>query len=169
MKMCRRVVGIAVAFVLVGSTAAWSNGPGLSQEEIDKLCEIYSKIPVEKTIRINSVTKRRVEPIAVHRCQEVVFRVVGGDAAISIMDDYLANANKTRIKGDLDAVAGNAVVLQIAMDRRDPPSILVPKDYPNPGHDVIVSFFTKCFDPETGESYNCEGGSAPIIIIPRWP
>ncbi len=169
MKMCRRVAVIAIAFVLVGSTAAWSEEPGLSQDDIDTLCEIYKKIPVEKTIRINSVTKRRVKPIAVHRCQEVVFRVVGGDAAISIMDDDIAKANTQLIKSDIDAVTSNAVVLKIARDRRDPPSIVVPKEYPNPGHDVTVSFFTKCFDPETNETYECQGGSAPIIIIPRFP
>jgi len=169
MKICRTVAVIAFACVLVASTTAWSEEPGLSQEDIDKLCEIYKKIPVEKTIRINSVTNRRVKPIAVHRCQEVVFRVIGGNAAISIMDGYIAEENALRIKSDLDTVASNAVVLQIASERKDLPSIHVPKNYPNPGHDVIIRYYPECFDPETNESYECEGGSAPIIIIPRFP
>ena len=169
MKICKRVVVIAVAFVVVTSATAWSGEPGLSQEDIDRLCEIYAKVPVEKTIKIDSANKRRIEPIVVHRCQEVVFHIDGGDAAISIMDRTIATANAIRIMGDLDAVAANAVVLQVASVRKDPPSIHVPKDYPNPGRDVIIRYYTECYDPETGESYECQGGSAPIIIIPRFP
>jgi len=169
MKTCRRVAAVAVAFVFVASATAWSEENGLSQADIEKLCEIFSKIPVEQTIKINSANKSRVEKIVVHRCQEVVFRVDGGDASISIMDGAIATANETRLDNEYDAIAGNAVVLRIPLDRTAPPSILVPRDYPNPGRTVNIRYYTECFDPKTGESYECEGGSAPIIIIPRFP
>jgi hypothetical protein len=169
MKKCRTVVVIAIAFVLVSSATAWSDEPGLSEEDIATLYEIFEKIPVKQTIRIDSVNKHRVGKITVHRCQKVEFRVVGGNAAISIMDEALANANRELLDPEYDVVAGKTIVLQIDADRPAPPSILVPKNYPNPGHEVEVRYYTECFDPETKESYECEGGSAPIIIIPRFP
>ena len=171
MKICRRVVVIAIACVLFASATAWSEENGLSEDDIRNLCAIYRKIPVEKTITINSVDRRRIKPIVVHRCQQVVFRVVDGDATIFIMDDDLMEANANRLNKEYDAVAGNAIVLRIPSDRPIPPSIEVPEGYPYPDHGrpVTIRYYTECYDPKRNTSYECEGGSAPIIIIPRFP
>jgi hypothetical protein len=166
MKGYGKMVSLTVALLFATIPAAWASGPEDGASDAKVLCEIYSRYPATQEITIDSRTRPRAMPVVVHHCQQLVLSTVGGDATISITDSAIAAKNRDLIDPKFDGVIGNTVVLQIPANRNTPASITVPEDYPNGDQTVIVRYFVECFDPETGDSYPCEGGSPPIFIIP---
>lgn len=157
---------LTVALMFATIPAACASGTEESASDAKVLCEIYSRYPTTEEITIDSSTRPRAMPVVVHRCQELILSTVGGDATVSITDVSIAAANRERLDPKFDGVIGNTVVLQIPSNRETPASIIVPEDYPNGDRTVVVRYFVECFDPETKDSYPCEGGSPPIFIIP---
>lgn len=161
-----KLVLLAITIFSAALTAAWAGGPEDGDPDAKLLCEIYSRNPAVQVITVDSSARPRALPVAVHRCQALHLSTIGGDATISITDGTIALASREWLDPKLDGIVGNTVVLQVPANRESPASIVVPEDYPNGERTVIVRYFVECFDPLTGDSYPCEGGSPPIFIIP---
>jgi len=160
-----KIVVIAVALLFFASATAWSEKPKISEADIDKLCEIHSKQPLTKMIRINHATRPRIRPVVVHRCQEITFKVDRGKASIAITDKDISNANKEDLRPEVDGVVSDTIVLWVRAGD-DGATIRVPRDYPNPERIAFVRYYTECHDPDSNVWYECEGTSPPMIIIP---
>jgi hypothetical protein len=160
-----KVVVIAVALVFFASTDVWSENPEISKEDINKLCEIYSRMPVTKILTIDHDRQPKIRPIVVHRCQKVIFKVDRGAASISITDTALSRANEDTLISEVGGVVKDTMVLWITAEGEGA-AIRVPEDYPTPGKTVFVRYHTECYDPTAEEPYECQGTSPPMIIIP---
>jgi len=165
MREPMKVAVIVVALVFLASATGWSEKPEISQEDTDRLCEIFSKRPVTKIIKIDHDRQPKIRPIVVNRCQEVTFKVDRGAAFISITDPAIRTANEDAINTMVGGVVMDTIVLWITAEGEGS-SIRVPRDYPNPGKTVFVQYHTVCFDPIAEEPYECLGTSPPIFIIP---
>lgn len=165
MRTAMKIVCIGVVSLLLTMGVAWSEQPEKSQQDVDTLCEIYSSKPITKTIAVNISHPVPIKPVVVHRCQEIIFEVDRGAAAITITDPFISTANAAVIPEEVGRVFMNTLILWVT-EGHPGPAIRVPESYPNPEKTVFIPYPTMCFDLEAGEIYECEGSSAPIIIIP---